>query len=266
MKPQAMRIRSRWAVILSITIVAVLAVLFLPSIPQNQNYRDFADNRQLLGIPNFWNVVSNLPFLIVATIGFGLLKKQWNQRLFTDGYEITAYLILFIGVFLTGLGSAYYHLVPDDKRLVWDRIPMTIIFMSLVVIILIGRVGTEVGFRAMWILLLLGIGSIVYWRWTSLLGGGDLRPYVLVQFYSPILALLILYFFPGPYPPTRYIVWMVVFYLIAKVFEYFDKAIYQQTGFISGHTLKHLMAATSLYWILVMLHKRNVFLGSSTRT
>jgi len=37
----------------------------------------------------------------------------------------------FVGVFLTGIGSSYYHLYPDNRTLVWDRLPMTIAFMAL---------------------------------------------------------------------------------------------------------------------------------------
>jgi hypothetical protein len=49
---------------------ASLAILpLLPPIPQDPSYHQFADQRTLLGIPNFWNVVSNLPFVLVGAIG-----------------------------------------------------------------------------------------------------------------------------------------------------------------------------------------------------
>ena len=77
----------------------------------------FADHRTIWSIPNFWNVVSNLPFAIVGVWGL------WRLR------GISA-RVLSTGLLLTCVGSAYYHLVPTDTRLVWDRIPMTLVFMS----------------------------------------------------------------------------------------------------------------------------------------
>jgi hypothetical protein len=42
--------------------------LFVPPIPQPQTYHRFADEHTMLGIPNFWNVVSNVPFILVGAM------------------------------------------------------------------------------------------------------------------------------------------------------------------------------------------------------
>ncbi len=95
-------------------IVSLAALLPLPPLLQDQNYHQFADQRELFGIPNFWNVVSNLPFIVVGVAG--LLRFRRDATTF----------VLFTGLFLTGFGSSYYHLNPNDSTLFWDRLPMTL--------------------------------------------------------------------------------------------------------------------------------------------
>src|SRR5436190_1533809 len=138
----------------------ISAVLFLSSsfmwtfydramlIQQDQLYHAFADQRTLLGIPHFWNVVSNLPFAVVGVMG--LLK-----------FRDVASRTLFFGVLLVTFGSAYYHLAPDDARLVWDRLPMTVAFMALLAIAL--RLRTW-GLMA---LVAFGIASVGWWKFTG---------------------------------------------------------------------------------------------------
>src|ERR1700761_2616990 len=109
-----------WMLIIS-ALVTLLATFCLKPIAQNASYHAFADTRRLLTIPNCLNVVSNVFFLFVGVWGWRELKKRkwWNSSAFI-------YLVMFLGIFLTGLGSAYYHLSPNNDRLIWDRIPMTI--------------------------------------------------------------------------------------------------------------------------------------------
>src|SRR5262249_40874216 len=94
-------------------------MLFVPVIPQSQAYHQFADQRTLLGIPNFWNVVSNLPFIAVGAVGL------WGYR------DKPAIIVIFAGIFLTGFGSAYYHWNPNDGTLFWDRLPMALAFSAI---------------------------------------------------------------------------------------------------------------------------------------
>lgn len=255
-KLATIRTSVRWMIVLSVTVATILALFFLPRIPQDQAYHHFADDRALLGVANFWNVVSNIPFMLIGIGGFVLLRNQWKRGLFSDWYELVPYIVLFFGAFLTAFGSAYYHYSPDDSSLVWDRIPMTIIFMSFVSIVLLERVGHKIGFWLFWLFLLLGIGSVAYWRWTSIYGDGDLRYYAWVQFYSAVFVALILYLFPESFPPIRDVIWILLLYASAKVCEYFDYGIYHAIHVVSGHTLKHFVAAASLFWMLIMISKR----------
>jgi hypothetical protein len=221
---------SRRARIAWLLISAVAAVAFLtlaPPIPQNQDYHLFADQRTILGIPNFWNVVSNIPFAVVGVMGL---------RAFRD----IASRILFAGVLLTAFGSGYYHLHPNDSTLLWDRLPMTLVFMPLLALVLDQWMGEAFGRRLLWPLILFGIASVVWWRVTD-----DLRPYAVAQF-GPVLVLLPAFW------SDRMIrkLWPVAaWYALAKLAEAFDRSIYEAL-FISGHTLKHLAAALATYWIL----------------
>lgn len=246
---------SKYAAILFIVLVTIsLVLLFLlvPKIPQPPNYHQFADTRALWNIPNFWNVISNLPFILVSLLGFISLEKQWMAG-HLNKKEVFIFFILFLGVFFLGLGSSYYHWAPDNNTLVWDRIPMTIVFMSLLSLTLMERIHFNLGSWLFIPLLILGIFSVLYWHHTELSGQGDMRLYAMVQFYSIFLIMLTLFFFPKPYPPFHLYLWMFLFYGLAKITEYFDHMIYGFGEVISGHTLKHIFAAISIYFAVVIL-------------
>ncbi len=129
---------------LSILAVLTLAIFitvfaFMPRIPQWSGYHQFSDVRTIASIPNFANVISNIPFILVSILGFLSLWQQWQNKNLT-GKEVIVFLTLFMGVFMTGMGSAYYHWLPNNNSLVWDRLPMTIVFMSLLSLTIMVRV------------------------------------------------------------------------------------------------------------------------------
>src|ERR1700689_1276050 len=136
-------------------VIAVIAVL-LPPIPQPMSYHQFADQRAWLGIPNFGDVVSNLPFAIAGIWGLIFLRPSAQNR-FADPRERWIYRLMFAGLLLTAFGSAYYHLDPRNARLVWDRLPIMIVFMALVDAVIAERVSVNV---SLWLLpALLAIGG-----------------------------------------------------------------------------------------------------------
>ncbi|RUR17873.1 hypothetical protein ELY21_10260 [Legionella sp. km535] len=250
------RMNNQWIGIFLVMLTLILLVLFYiftTPIPQLNSYHHFADTRTLLRIPNFWNVTSNVFFIFVSILGFRSLNQQWNNKKI-QGKEAVVYLIMFTGVFLIGVGSAYYHWSPTNERLVWDRIPMTIVFMSLLSLMIMKKINFNWGFRLLIPLLLFGIYSVLYWHWTEELGRGDLRLYILVQFYTLFLLVFILLWSPKSPPETKAFTGLLVFYLLAKITEHYDLFIYQINGQISGHTLKHLFAAVSVYFVINILN------------
>lgn len=253
-------------VLFVITIMIAVVDFLLPPIPQPQSYHMFADQRSFLGIPNFGDVVSNLPFAIVGLWGLVFLLRLSSEQLaqhFIDRRERWFYLIIFTGVLLTAFGSSYYHWEPNNARLVWDRLPMTIVFMSLVAALIAERINLRVGFWLLPILLLIGMGSVLQWHMSELRGAGDLRFYATVQTYS-ILFLFMALLFPPRYTFGSDLAIVAGFYVLAKILETLDKPIFRLGQIVSGHTLKHLAAAMAAYWILRMIQRRQPIPATSS--
>ncbi|GAB2229710.1 hypothetical protein Droror1_Dr00013962 [Drosera rotundifolia] len=231
----------------------VVLMIVTPAIPQAESYHDFADQRKFLGIPNCLNVISNFPFLVVGLVGLILCYHGNYFQLSLQG-ELWGWTCFFIGVMAVAFGSGYYHLKPNDARLVWDRLPMTIAFTSLIAIFIIERVDARKGTFSIIPLLLLGVISIMYWRFFD-----DLRPYALVQFVPCIALPLMTILLPPMYTHSTYWLWAAVFYLLAKIEEAEDNPIYKLTHeIVSGHTLKHLFAAMVPVFLILMLAKRSI--------
>jgi hypothetical protein len=241
----------------STAIVAVVALL-LPRIPQPQEYHMFADQRRFLGFPHFGDVVSNLAFAVIGLWGLLFLLRSNSEQIpkhFIDRRERWPYLFVFAGMLLTACGSWYYHLHPNNASLVWDRLPMTIAFMSLVAAVIAERISLRAGLWLLPVLLLIGLSSVLQWYLSEVRGAGDLRFYAAVQAYS-ILVLLVALVLPPRYTRGSDLAVVAGFYILAKVLEILDKPIFGVGHIVSGHTLKHLAAAAGGYWILRMLQKR----------
>jgi hypothetical protein len=161
-----------------------------------------------------------------------------------------------VSVALTGLGSAYYHLAPDNDRLMWDRLPMAAAIMALVAATLAERVSVRAGLQLLPLLVVLGVGSVLHWHWTEQEGAGNLNFYIVVQFYSILVIVLLAKFFPSRYTRGADIYAVIGCYALAKVAEIADHQVYALGNIISGHTAKHLLAAGAAYWILRVLRRR----------
>lgn len=212
---------------------------FVDPLAQKLAYHNFADTNCILGLNNFHNVISNIPFVIVALISFSDFKKDKSN------YSIS-WLAFFIGVFLVGPGSAYYHYNPNNFTLVWDRLPMTIGFMGLTSAAFCELYKVKKESPILISLLLLGALSVIYWYVTD-----DLRPYFWVQL-TPITSLLYIslaYKTPGLKP--KYLVGAVLFYVAAKVTEKYDLQIFEMISY-SGHSIKHFLAAIAVFILAVM--------------
>src|SRR5215813_10130607 len=230
-------------VLAGLTVMSLAGLGLLPRIPQDQTYHLFADQRTLLGIPNFWNVVSNIPFVVVGALGLARF------------HDDAATIALFLGFFLTGIGSAYYHWAPSDSTLFWDRLPMTISFAAIFSLIAQERVGGRVGSILLWPMLAIGIASLLVWLWTD-----DLRLYFWEQFFPGVVLMALFALYPARY--THGYNWLIAvsLYALAKLFEFTDDPIYSFGNLLSGHTLKHLSAAAACFVILRHLERRRPIL------
>ena len=235
----AVRGMAMWSIAGALLIVALLCLSY-GSLPQSLQYHDFADQRSLLGMPHTWNVLSNVGFLLAGIWGCVLIAKPATRLSGIDAM----YFVFFAGLFLTGLGSGYYHWAPGNDTLVWDRLPMAIAFMAFTSLVISERYSEILGRRLFPWLLTIGVLSVIYWHWQD-----DLRPYLVVQFVPMLLLPLIIWRFKGP--GTRWLSLTFVFYVAAKLVEVFDQQLYALTeSMVSGHTLKHLFAAMGVLMIV----------------
>ena len=240
---------------LALAIVLGIAALLAPRTDLPPSYHHFADQRVWLSIPHFSDVASNIAFLIAGLWGLAFLSRKSSLAQFIDARERWPYFLVFLGLVLTAFGSAYYHLAPDNERLVWDRLPMTVVFMPLVAALIAERVNVKLGVWLLPILTAVGIGSVVQWHFSVEHGAGDLRFFVTVQVYA-VLALLAAQLLPARYTRGSDLFIVAGFYVLAKICETADHQIFSAGHLVSGHTLKHLFAGAAGFWILRMLQKR----------
>jgi hypothetical protein len=199
-------------------------------IAQPDRYHEFA------GAGNFWNVVSNIPFLVVGFFGarYAFLNRVEMRH---------AWMAVFASAVLVFFGSSWYHLAPDDARLVWDRVPIAMAFMAFFAALLGETVHEKLGNMLLVPAIVFGIATVFWWRAT-----GDLAPYVWVQVAPMLMIALAL----GR--GRLYMLCALACYVLAKLTELRDQEIYEWTGeAVSGHVLKHLLAAAGLGCFYFML-------------
>lgn len=242
--------------LLGFTALCVAAALLWPAVPQWQSYHDFADRREILGVPNFFDVVSNAGFAIAGVVGFVILAQR--RARFEHPAENWPVAIFFAGLVLIAVGSGYYHLAPDNERLFWDRLAMSVAFMSLVAAQIADRVSVRAGLALLVPLLLVGAASVQYWIASERAGAGNVVPYGVLQFYAVVVLLVIAWSRPSRYTRGSDIYWVVGAYVAAKVLEELDAAIFALGNVVSGHTLKHLAGAAAGLVVCRMLVLRRL--------
>ena len=243
----------RPALLFSVGIGVIIAVAMVDPVAQDPAYFLFADQRRMLGIPHFMDVMSNLPFLIIGIMGWRVITTHPDTL--TPG-TVLAWKIFFFGIALTAFGSGYFHWRPDNASLIWDRLPMTIGFMSLFSIIIGEYVSPDHGKKALFPLLFIGAASVAYWAWTESQSAGDLRPYAIVQFLPMLLIPLIIVLYKTRSDLTRFLWIMIGFYVAAKILEQLDVQLFDIGGLISGHSLKHILASLAPASLMVFLMQR----------
>jgi hypothetical protein len=227
--------------------VILIAAMFVHPIAQDPRYHDFADQRAIWAVANFWNVISNAAFLVTAALGLRALR---STSAFTERWERAAYCVLLAGIVLVAFGSAYYHFAPNSQTLFWDRLPMTIVFMSLFATTIGERIDMRVGRQSLLPLLLIGALSVIYWRVS-----GDLRFYAVVQFY-PMLAIPVLLICRAPRYSAVAGTWVMIgLYAVAKLLELFDHELIHFSA-AGGHPWKHLFSAAALACYVIAVGRR----------
>lgn len=232
-----------YATLIILGVIMLIAVIIAYPINQDLAYHDFSDDNIFLKVNNFWNVTSNLPFLIVGFLGVYNIKSIAQKKF--------QYLVFFSGVFLIGIGSSYYHYNPNNFTLIFDRLPMTVVFMSLISIVISEFVNCKIGSKLLIPILLFGLVSVLYWIFFN-----DLSLYVFIQFYPMLAIPIILICFKSKHTNTYGYWLLLIFYIIAKLCEYYDDEIFGVLKAISGHSLKHIISAVGLFVLFRTFIKR----------
>ena len=247
---------SRILLLIFIFSVCLIGTLLIEPIPQDPSFHLFADTRTCFGILNFGNTISNIAFAFVGLWGLWTMMSPKNYGLFIDQWGKWPYIVFFSGIILVSIGSSYYHWSPNNERLFWDRLPMTVAFMGFFTACLADRLGRPDLIQCILpINLVLGAGSVVYWSITEAQGNGDLRFYGFIQYFPILLLPILCKFFPNwRHTNGKYLFWIVVCYGFAVLLEQLDHWIYGlSSGLISGHTLKHLFAALAAFLVIRMI-------------
>ncbi len=233
-------------VLAGVSLAAVVATMFVPPIPQNPAYHAFVDSSTIAGVPNFWNVFSNVGYLLVGAYGLTRLGRLSSRDL------RPAYVTFCVAVTFVALGSSWYHYAPSTQSLLWDRLPMSVGFMALLALTLGDRVSWKLSKRLLWPLVAAGVASVFYWAWTEQLGAGDLRAYGLVQFLPIVLMPPLLLMFQGSGRSAMWLWYTLAGYVVAKIAEQFDAPIYAALG-MSGHSIKHLVSSVAVLFAVFAL-------------
>lgn len=233
-------LRSRHVLPGLVLLIALTAMGLHGPIHQLADYHHFADQRGWLSIPHAADVLSNIGFALVGLWGFhgGLARAPGH----------VGYRLFFAALLLTALGSAWYHLAPDNARLVWDRLPIALACAGLLSAIWQEHLGA-----GRWVtpaLALLAVASVGWWRFTDLLGVGDLRPYLLLQLMPLVLIPIVQWQAEAPWAQRRAFLMAMVCYVMAKACELADHTILESLLVVSGHTLKHLLATVAAALVL----------------
>ena len=220
-------------------IILLLLAIFLPAIAQNQNYHNFIDQRTFFRIKNASNTLSNLAFIVVGL--WGLINFYKNKYIKISNSFSVLLNLFFVSIILTGLGSSYYHLSPNDFTLLFDRLALSLTFAVILAMLANIRISERSGFHTLAELIILAPLSVLLWNYN-----GNLTPYAVVQFGGIIIIILTLLLTKAQKQSPCFTS-LIILYGFAKVAEFYDVEIFNLSqNLISGHTLKHLIASIAV--------------------
>ncbi|MBC3861582.1 hypothetical protein H8K32_05665 [Undibacterium jejuense] len=236
-----------------LSLLIVIGMVLHGPIPQLAHYHDFADQSKWMGMPHAADVLSNVGFVLVAVVGFYYMVR--SSQLMIKAISFPAYCVFIMSLLLTPVGSCFYHLAPDDARLFWDRLPIALACASLMCAVHAENVPGMAKLRScveLCLALAFAVFSVFWWKWTS-----DLRPYLLLQGLSLILIPVWQMTWRAPKADRIAFSLAMILYVLAKIAELSDGAILNLTHIVSGHSIKHLLAAAAATVIVLRLLQRD---------
>lgn len=204
----------------------------------------FVDARTLLGLPNAMDVLTNAPLALAGLWGLLVLRG----RALPAATQQAAWMF-FAGLVATGFGSAWYHWAPDATGLVWDRLGMAVTFAGALALAVAERVGQAPARQALRVLLPLALLSAILPA-----SNGNVLPWAVLQFGGMALIVWLALRKPVAGAIGIRLGALIGLYALAKVLELGDTAVFHATAdTVSGHSLKHLVAALAAWPVLAAL-------------
>lgn len=245
--------RQVWLIIATVAAFYGLLRLSLGPLPQDPSYHLLADTRTCLGvIPRAGDVLTNLAIFAAGLFGLAL-----RPRMTVAPEARTAVDVLIAASILTAFGSAYYHWAPANATLIWDRLPMAIVLMSLLVLVMADRVHPLFARHALWPFTALGVASVILWGVSEAMGQGDVLLYLIVRICTVAAIALLLILRQPRHTGTKWLVAALVSEIVMTTFERWDQEVFNQTGgIVSGHSMKHVMAGVALAFVFWWLRVR----------
>lgn len=239
---------------LLVTVSLCALMLAHGPIAQLPHYHEFADQAAWAGVPHAADVLSNIGFALVGAWGIlRLWPMQGDARLDAGRH---GYRMFLAGLLLTSVGSGLYHLAPDDARLVWDRLPIALACAGLLAAVRAECLCKPDSRRDAFSFGLIAVLSVGWWYLTEQNGAGDLRPYLLLQCLPLVLIPVWQLIHRAPRRDKVAFGCALALYVAAKLAELNDHALFAALGFISGHTIKHLLASAAAAVLVARLVER----------
>lgn len=229
--------------LVSMTLAVMMGLLAWGPVPLSAQVHRHADERSLLDMPGATNVWVNLVMFAAGAWGWCATRaSRWPAQLRTP------WQLFHLCAMLSALASGLYHSGTGDALFVLTHVFTAAGFMMLTLGMLAERVHSRFGSLMACVLVLSGIAmtGLVMLFGPSGQNGLDMRP-LLLQEVIPVLVIPAgILSLPGRF--TQAFDWVVVLtlYALAKLLESSDALVPEMSGWISGHTLMHLMLATAV--------------------
>ncbi len=254
---------AHWLFVASYTAILTLLNLAMGPVHQTSAYHQFVDVRIRCGVPRVGDVVSNAVILCSGFFAATLLARARYGAGARSGATDWIFFVFMIGVIGTAAGSAFYHWAPSDTRLVWDRLPMTIVLQASLALVIANRFGMALGEKFLRVLLPLGVLSVIWW-----VARGDLLPYLVIRIGAGLCVMVVL-LFGFSWRADRWFVLALALDPVLTWFEHHDSDMFWWTlQLVSGHTVKHVLAGVALACVCLWWreHAGTARLSSSART
>ncbi len=211
----------------------------------------FVDARSWWGVPNTLDVVTNIPLLLAGLWGLRTLRRVHIRLPSMPSATIDALQVFLVGLVFTSQASAWYHWAPDAAGLVWDRLGMAVTFAGALGLAVAERVGQAPARATLFVACVAAAASAVLPY-----SHGNVLPWAVVQYGGVALITWAALRRPAPDAIGIGIGTLIALYVLAKLLELGDEAVFDATGrSVSGHSLKHLLAAGAAWPVLSGLNR-----------